>query len=170
MFDDGGSHADQTPPGRHRAPGPRWAPRLATALPFAVGFRMGTIQPEGSFPWWGARYAVGLSVLTGALALLTVMGLVGSWGETFPRWVPLLAGRRVPPLAAIVPAILGGLALVALWDTMPLAWFGLFGFHDVAFTNGWWKLLANVCITPVMLWGPIVLALTYAYHRRRRPA
>ncbi|KAB7847261.1 hypothetical protein [Streptomyces mobaraensis] len=170
------------PLGDTEHPAPRWALRLAKALPFvllphcvwrlpfAVDFRMGTIQPATSFPWWGAAYVVGLSVLTEALALLTVRGLVGSWGETFPRWVPFLAGRRVPPLAATLPATLGGLALVALWDTMPLAWFGLFGYHDVAFTNGWWKLLADVCITPVMLWGPIVLALTYAYHRRRRPA
>ncbi|GGX32994.1 hypothetical protein GCM10010341_62890 [Streptomyces noursei] len=112
---------------------------------------------------------MGLSVLTEALALLTV-GLVSGWGEVFPRWVPFLGGRRVPPLAAVIPATLGGLVLVALWDPMPLAWFGLLGFHEVGFTNGWWKLLAHVCISPVMVWGPIVLALTYAYYERRRPA
>ncbi|MFD5725057.1 hypothetical protein OHS17_01900 [Streptomyces sp. NBC_00523] len=61
-------------------------------------------------------------------------------------------------------------ALIALWDTMPLAWFGLFGFHEVGFSNGWWMAPARVCISPVMLWGPIVLALTYAYYRRRRAA
>ncbi|MFG2533556.1 DUF3224 domain-containing protein [Streptomyces sp. NPDC048516] len=28
----------------------------------------------------------------------------------------------------------------------------------------------DVCIGPVMLWGPTVLALTYAYYKRRQPA
>ncbi|WP_407284992.1 hypothetical protein [Streptomyces sp. BP-8] len=138
-------------------------------LPFGVNFQMGTVDPAAPpFPWWGPAYIVGLSVLTEALALLT-MGLVSSWGEVFPRWVPFLGGRRVPPLAAVIPATLGGLGLVALWDPMPRAWFGLLGFHEAAFTNGWWKLLARVCVSPVMLWGPIVLALTYAYYKRRRP-
>ncbi|ARF52820.1 hypothetical protein [Streptomyces gilvosporeus] len=163
-------------------PVPLWALRLAKALPFvllphclwrlpfAVDFQMGTIDPTAPpRPWWTPAYVVGLSVLTEALALLTMV-LVSGWGEVFPSWVPFLGGRRVPPLAAVIPATLGGLALVALWDPMPLAWFGLLGFHEVAFTNGWWKLLAHTCISPVMLWGPIVLALAYAYYKRRRPA
>ncbi|GAA1990848.1 hypothetical protein [Kitasatospora viridis] len=75
--------------------------------------------------------------------------------------------RRVPPLAAIVPATLGGLGLLALWDPMPLAWFGVAGFHEAPFSSGGWRLLAHLCIGPVMLWGPIELALTYAYFRRR---
>jgi hypothetical protein len=49
--------------------------------------------------------AVGLAL--GALstggALLT-HGLVAPWGERFPRWMPRYAGRRVPPMLAVVPA------------------------------------------------------------------
>lgn len=60
------------------------------------------------------------------------------------------------------------MGLVLLWDTMPFAWFDLWGFHEVAFRNGWWQLLAHLCIGPVMLWGPFVLALTWAYRQRRR--
>ncbi|MGW4893198.1 hypothetical protein ACWEQL_13180 [Kitasatospora sp. NPDC004240] len=168
------------PLGDTERPVPRWALRLARALPFillphclwrlpfAVDFTMGSIDPDApAFTWWAAPYVVGLSVLTEALALLTA-GLVSGWGEVFPRWVPCVGGRRVPPLAAVVPATLGGLVLVALFGTMPLAWFGLFGFHEVAYGNGWWLALSRVCIGPGVLWGPIVLALTYAYHRRRR--
>lgn len=66
--------------------------------------------------------------------------------EQAPDRVPLIAGRRVAPAAAIIPAALGGLGLVALWDTMPLAWFGLPGFRGVGFSNGWWMVLARVCI------------------------
>lgn len=168
--------------GNTERPIPQWALRLAKALPFVVlphclwrlpfafGFSMGVDDPSAPpMPWWGAAYVFGLSVLTEALALLCT-GLVSGWGERVPNWVPLIGGRRVPPPAAIIPAALGGVGLVALWDTMPLGWFGLLGFHEVAFTNGWWLLLARVCISPVMLWGPIVLALTYAYYRRRRAA
>jgi hypothetical protein len=163
-------------------PVPRWALRLAKALPFvllphclwrlpfAVDFTMGSIDPHApAFTWWATPYVVGLSALTELLALLST-GLVSGWGEVFPRWVPLLRGRRVPPLAAVIPGTLGGLTLVALFDPMPLAWAHLLGFQEVAYSNGWWQALARMCTSPSMLWGPIVLALTYAYYRRRQPA
>jgi hypothetical protein len=42
--------------------------------------------------WWAgtglATVAVGGAVLT--------LGLVQRWGEVFPRWLPVLAGQRVP--------------------------------------------------------------------------
>lgn len=172
--------------GATERPVPAWALRLAKALPFVVlphclwrlpfafGFTMGMVDPgAGAQPWWASAYVVGLSVVTEALTVLCT-GLVAGWGERVPGWVPVIGGLAVRPMAAVVPGLLGGLALVALWDTMPLAWFGLFGFHEVGFSSGWWMALARVCISPVMLWGPIVLALTYAYYRRRvaasRPA
>src|SRR5438067_2099990 len=49
-----------------------------------------------------------------SVAILATLGLVGSaltfglirpWGEVFPRWIPLLRGRRVPILLAFVPAV-----------------------------------------------------------------
>ncbi|MFF1379437.1 hypothetical protein [Streptomyces sp. NPDC058308] len=142
-------------------------PHAPLASPWLLLELVNTVPREHRVSW-GPLYVFGLSVLTEALALLCT-GLVSRWGEKVPDWVPLIGGRRVAPPAAIVPAALGGLGLVALWDTMPLGWFGLLGFHEVAFTNGWWLLLARVCISPVMLWGPIVLALTYAYYRRSLP-
>ncbi|MFI6845076.1 hypothetical protein OG535_06395 [Kitasatospora sp. NBC_00085] len=143
-------------------------PHCLWRLPFAFDFEMGTVDPSAPpLPWWGAYYVFGLSLLTEALALLCT-GLVSGWGETVPAWLPLVGGRRIRPAAAIVPATLGGLGLVALWDPMPLAWFGVLGFHEVPYSNGWWRALAHVCVGPVMLWGPIVLALAYAYGRRRR--
>ncbi|PJN34477.1 hypothetical protein CG747_39725 [Streptomyces sp. CB02959] len=168
------------PLGDTERPIPAWALRLAKALPFivlphclwrlpfAVGFAMGTIDPHRPpMPWWAPGYVVGLSVLTEALCLLTT-GLVAGWGEVFPRWIPFIGGRRVPPLAAVIPAVLGGLILVALFDQYPLAWAG--AIPEVGYSNGWWMALARVCVSPAMLWGPIVLALAWAYYRRRRPA
>ncbi|GHF40183.1 hypothetical protein GCM10018790_17220 [Kitasatospora xanthocidica] len=169
-----------TPVGDTERPVPRWALRLAKALPFvllphclwrlpfAVDYRMGLIDPLApAYDWWATPYVIGLSVLTEALALLT-MGLVSGWGEVFPSWVPGLRGRRVPPLAAVIPAVLGGLTLVALFDPMPLAWLGVLGFEELPYTTVWWQLLARTCTAPAMLWGPIVLALALAYYRRRR--
>ncbi|MCF3179966.1 hypothetical protein IPZ70_08420 [Streptomyces polychromogenes] len=166
------------PLGDTERPVPDWALRLAKALPFlvlphclwrlpfAVDFRMGMLDPAAPHaPWWIPFYVVGLSVLTEALALLTT-GLVSGWGEVVPHRVPFLGGRRVAPLAAVIPAALGGLALVAMFDLYPLAWMGIL--PEVGFSNVWWMVLARVCITPAMLWGPIVLALALAYYRRRR--
>ncbi|MEV4399438.1 hypothetical protein [Nonomuraea sp. NPDC049607] len=51
---------------------------------------------------------------------------------------------------------------------MMLSWVGVS--DSIAYENGWWRALAMVSITPTALWGPIVLALAYSYHLRRRPA
>ena len=46
------------------------------------------------------------------LAGLLVLGLVQRWGQFFPGWVPLLAGRPVPRLLAVIPAGLVAISLV----------------------------------------------------------
>ncbi|MFF2025625.1 hypothetical protein ACFVW2_27975 [Streptomyces sp. NPDC058171] len=176
-----GSHPTTTAHGT-RCPVPPWASALAHAipllllpqclwrLPFAFGFEMG-MDGEGSMPssWWvSVPYVFGLSLITEALALLS-FALVRGWGEVAPSWLPFVGGKRIPPLAVIVPAALGGLATTAFWGYGLLGWFG---FGEVAgFTSGGWQVLARLCIAPGMLWGPLLLALTYAYAARRcRPA
>ncbi|GAA0271258.1 hypothetical protein GCM10010302_06030 [Streptomyces polychromogenes] len=73
-----------------------------------LDFRTGTVDPAApAARWWVPFYVVGLSVLTEAPALLTT-GLVSEWGEVVPRWVPLIGGRRVAPLVAVIPAFLWG--------------------------------------------------------------
>jgi hypothetical protein len=47
-------------------------------------------------------YVIVLSVISELLAF-TAVGLVSAWGEVFPGWIPVLGGRRVPALAAVVP-------------------------------------------------------------------
>ncbi|MGW1179349.1 hypothetical protein ACWD4P_37175 [Kitasatospora sp. NPDC002543] len=166
------------PVGDTERPVPRWALRLAKALPFIVlphclwrlpfafDFRMGTVDPAaGPYVWWATPYVIGLSVITEALTILT-LGLVSGWGEVYPRWVPVLRGRRVPPLVALVPAVLGGLVLVALFGGMPLAWLGVFA--EVGYSNGWWMALGRICTSTAVLWGPVTLVLAFAYYRRRR--
>ena len=59
-------------------------------------------------------YMIVLSVVSELLAF-TAVGLVSTWGEVVPRWIPALHGHRVPTLAAVVPAALGAAALTLLW-------------------------------------------------------
>ncbi|MGW6982239.1 hypothetical protein ACWGE1_22845 [Streptomyces sp. NPDC054932] len=164
-------------------PVPRWAlitaravplvllPHCLWRLPFAFDFDMGLIDPNApAWVWWAVPYVFGLSVLSEALAFLS-LGLVRGWGEVVPARLPVIGGKRIPPIAAIVPAALGGLVLTALWGSMLLAWLDVAGVHALGYSSGWWEALATVCIAPSMLWGPMVLALTYGYYVRRcRPA
>ncbi|MCC9306818.1 hypothetical protein LN042_06820 [Kitasatospora sp. RB6PN24] len=95
---------------------------------------------------------------------------MAGWGEPFPRWSPFVGSRRVPPPAAVIPVLLGGPALVAMFDLMPLAWAGIL--PEAGSSSGWWMALARLRSGPAMPWGPIVpaLARALAYYRRRRPA
>ncbi|MGW7522319.1 hypothetical protein [Streptomyces sp. NPDC054783] len=120
-------------------------------------------------------YILGLSGLSEALAF-TAFGLIARWGEVFPRWVPYLRGRRVPVSAAVVPAGLGATALTVLWTALTF----MTEVMDRTITGerlpadfptrvgGRQALSLYVCYTPLLLWGPLLGALTVAYARRRK--
>jgi hypothetical protein len=160
-------------------PAPRWAVRLAHVIPLltlpsglwrlglAAGSSMGVldaagrpVHAQGGEVW----YVIGLSLFSEAVAL-TAFGLVKPWGEVVPRWIPLIGGRRVAPIAAVVPATLGSFALIAIWT---------YGFRDVfsgqflPFASDAAAALMISCYAPLNLWGPALLVLTWAYWRRRR--
>jgi hypothetical protein len=157
---------------------PRWANRIAHLIPFltlpsglwrlglAAGSSMGMLDDSGQPAYangWVAWYIVGLTLFSEAVAL-TAFGLVKPWGEVVPRWIPLIGGRRVAPYAAIIPATIGGLALIAIWT---------YGFRDVfskdfmSFSNDGAAALMISCYAPLYLWGPLLLVLTWAFYRRR---
>lgn len=161
----------------------RWAMRLAYALPllllpsclwrlpFALHFEMGQVQDLGMPPYWvSIPYVLGLSVLSETIAVLTI-GLVRGWGEVAPTWIPVIGGRRIRPLAAVVPAVLGGLILTLLFADVPIGdgrRLIPYGIVDtVGYTNDAWQALATVCIAPLTAWGPVTIALGIAYYRRR---
>jgi hypothetical protein len=165
-------------------PVPRWAMRLAYALPllllpsclwrlpFALHFAMGQVHQGGNPPYWvSIPYVLTLSGLTEVTALLAI-GLVRGWGEVAPSWIPVIGGRPVRPLAAFVPAVVGGLILTVLFTDIPigggrvLTAYGVI--ERVDYTNGAWELLGRVCVAPLSLWGPAIIALAIAYYRRRR--
>ncbi len=122
-------------------------------------------------------YVVLLSVVSELLAFAAI-GLVARWGEVFPRRLPYLGGRRVPTPAAVVPAALGAAAVTFVFtaltvvseirgttirgDALPSDFPGLAG--------GWEGVWFHLCYTPLLLWGPLLAALTVGYYRRRRRA
>ncbi|MBO0651624.1 hypothetical protein J1792_02025 [Streptomyces triculaminicus] len=168
---------------RTERPVTRWAERTAHLipllglpvclwrLPIAFGYMMGIgLEPPSEPLWFTIPYVFGLSLLSEAFALLC-FGLVRPWGEVVPRWIPRIGGRRVPPFAVIVPATLAGLGLTALLADWVLCTFGLAGFSNPDFDNAGWASLANTVSGLFVLWGPLVLAQTYGYYRRRcRPS
>ncbi|MEV8363956.1 hypothetical protein [Streptomyces niveus] len=120
-------------------------------------------------------YIVALSVVSELLAL-TAMGLIARWGEVFPRWVPILRGRRVPIKAAVVPAAVGATILTLFFTVLNVvsAIRGTkIGGDDLpdsapSQVGGWETTSFYVCYLPLTLWGPLLAALTVAYWKRRR--
>jgi len=137
--------------------------RLALAAGFDLGYHPEWIEANASS--FGDRaYLVALSLLTEGLALLT-LGLIRPWGERLPAWVPILAGRRVPPLAAVIPASIGSVGLILLWSLNPLMYTDLF--YDPLEPQGGWQILMATVYLPLVLWGPLLAVVTHAYYRRR---
>lgn len=138
--------------------------RIAMAVGIPVGVSEEVLSERYGFPGRGTVYVFGLSFMLIGLASLT-LGLVQRWGEVVPRWMPLIGGRRVPPMAAVVPASAGAGLLTLLWVNV-MANFGLvaeeFGLEGAA------QAVVVACYAPLLLWGPLLAAVTVSYYRRRR--
>lgn len=163
---------------------PRWAVWAAHAVPLAlvpssvwriaqgfgvdVGFT-GQLAEDFAAPGWITPYVIVLSLVTEGLALLT-LGLVRPWGERLPRWLPLVGGRRVPIPAAVVPAMLGATAVTAVTVIGAVFWNGPENNGSPEAPQGLAGLVMTACYAPLLLWGPLLAAVTVSYHRRRRSA
>jgi hypothetical protein len=84
-------------------------------------------------------------------------GLVSRWGEVYPRWVFGLAGRRVPPTLAVVPATVIAVVLVPA---------GFMNLRSPVTADIWAVTAPGILWT---VWGAALGAATLAYHLRRRP-
>jgi hypothetical protein len=162
------------------APPPRWARRAAAVVflstvpsaiwrtSMALGVPVGADGPYvrehyGSLGWCTA-YVVGLSVLLMGLAALT-FGLVRPWGEIAPRWMPVIGGRPVRRLAAVIPAGAGAVALTLLWCAV---FSGIDEIFDVYGLDGAERVVVLLCYAPMLLWGPLLGAVTVSYAKRAR--
>ncbi|MEU6667925.1 hypothetical protein [Streptomyces sp. NPDC046727] len=163
-------------PATSLAPPPRWAlwaAHLATlvVLPsglwrivLVIGIPAGYTETGfESFETFGAKvWMLTLSVLSELVAFLTI-GLVRPWGEVVPRWIPLIGGRRVRPMAAVVPAALGAAALTLIWANVP--WWWTYPHENMTPTG---NLIVGILYQPLFLWGPLTAAVTVSYYRRCR--
>ena len=124
------------PPATTTAPVPRWVRwtahlvawtpvpsgvwRIALGFGVPVGFS-GELAELYRAPGWITPYVIVLSLAAEGVALLT-LGLVKPCGEVVPRWVPVLGGRGIPTLAAVIPAGLGALAITWITVSSALLW------------------------------------------------
>lgn len=161
-------------------PVPAWAERLAHTIPFLVlpsglwrlacafGFSMGMLDDAGhstALRGWPAVYVAAISLLAEGIGL-TAFGLVRPWGEVTATWLPRIGGRPLRTRTVVVAATAGSVALMLIWTV---------GFWDVWSANYvdqlaspfWYAVFAG-CYAPLNLWGPALLALTWAYRRRRQ--
>lgn len=159
-------------------PAPRWARAVAHAVPLttlpsglwrigiAAGFSLGMLDNGEPLhvSGWESAYLVFLSLAIEGIALLA-FGLVRPWGEYAPRWLPVIGGRRVPPRAVVVSASAGAAAVtaIALMFFLPRDNITQLEATDTGLA------VAVACYLPLLLWGPMLGALTLAYHRRRCP-
>lgn len=123
-------------------------------------------------------YVLLLSLVSELLAA-TAFGLIASWGERFPHRLPFLGGRPVPALPVVLLAAAGAGVLTLLWTwTAVTAGLGRridgsrAGADRILQFGNWHGWVAAVAYAPLLLWGPLLAALTWAYWRRRtrRPA
>jgi hypothetical protein len=171
------SSIDSPGAGRARCPA-RWAVAAAHLAPvvtlpsglwrlgLASGSSMGVVLDGAPVGVRGSElaYVIGLSVVAESTALLTI-GLVRPWGERAPAWMPRIGGRRVPPGPVAAVALLGSLALMYIWVGAALAYAGS-ELRD-GFVGSGWEALFIASYAPLLLWGPLVAAVTFDYWRRR---
>lgn len=138
-----------------------------------------TLPPDasGDLPSWLPLeiYVILLSLASEILAFSAV-GLVAAWGERFPRWIPILRGRAVPTWFAVTPAAAGATVLtllctwVAVTASLGVNVQGEEPTVDLLTFDTWEGTLTILMYAPMLLWGPLLGALTIAYGRRRRGA
>ncbi|WP_179266391.1 hypothetical protein [Asanoa hainanensis] len=117
-----------------------------------------------------------LSTVTGVaitlvppLAGLLVLGLTRRWGQQFPRWTPVLRGRPVPRLLAVIPAGVVALALVAYGVLSVVVLVGqvLSGDTPWSQVRDGWAVTATLLV--FLGWGVAVGVTTIGYTLATRP-
>jgi hypothetical protein len=145
--------------------------RIAWALGFPLGMSEEYLrQVQESGTWISGLFLATFGLVGAALML----GLVQRWGEVFPRWMPGLAGRRVPMALAVVPAaiisvllIVGGIGIWSGLGQMAAA-LASSGAEGTALIGGIIFQVGPTLLFPV--WGVALAVATLGYYYRRRGA
>ncbi|WKX72709.1 hypothetical protein [Streptomyces sp. XD-27] len=80
----------------------------------------------------------------------------------------MIGGRAVRPMAAVIPAAVGAGILTLLWWSQVVVILFVPHEHDAPY--GGYRAFALACYAPLLLWGPLLAAVTVSYHRRHRTA
>jgi hypothetical protein len=128
--------------------------RIAWYLGWPVGITDEFHQMMADTPGM-LEMGLGLAVMGLGGGVLT-HGLVHRWGEVYPRWIWFKAGRRVPPLLAIIPASIVAVVLIPA---------GLMNTQAPLGGDMW---AANAPGILWILWGTALGVATYGYYLRRR--
>lgn len=132
-------------------------------LPYAV-MRASWLTPWPLFaPARGelddATLTTGLMLGAGAVAAsLLTLGLILPWGRRFPRWMPRIGGRPVPPRLAVIPGLAA--ATVISISAVPIFLLSLGGTLLDA--------LIFDLVLPMWFWGPMLALAVWAYAAWRR--
>lgn len=137
--------------------------RIAVGLGAPLGWTEERLRLE-RIPGYGTFYVSWLS-LTSVLAASLTLGLIYRWGQRVPARVPYLGGRLLPLWLAAGSAVVGAVIVAGLVWLSIAHWSQVSGFADRP-TSGW-ALFMAACYAPAVLWAPLLLAVTWAYVRRR---
>lgn len=144
---------------RHRVPLTLVA--AACPLPYAL-IRLSWLTPWPLMAPDGLELSTrlwGLALSSGSwLAVVLTLGLILPWGERFPRWMPVVAGREVPIAVAVVPG--GAVAALFTFAAVPM----LVGAEMMTTAD---RLLFAVTF-PCWLWGPALALAVRGYIGHRR--
>lgn len=135
----------------------------ATRWAWALGFSLG-IDPEfyREGQETGLWIAGAMLATLGAIGAVLTLGLIQRWGEVFPRWMIGLRGKRVPPMLAVVPAVLVSVLIMSAAGM----YVRLVAIDGV--TASTWPLTLPEVFW--VFWGAALFVAALAYHRRRRGA
>lgn len=137
-----------------------------------LGVPVGVMEREeflSAFPHSSLLIGLGYVLLIGAVAEAAsylTLGLVRPWGEVVPRWIPFLGGRPVDRRLAVLAASLGAFAVTVLWWVLFLGGLLTSPSPDPGVSAG--EVLFVAAYAPLLLWGPLLAAVTWSYHRRHR--
>ena len=143
--------------------------RYAWALGFPLGMSEEYLRRGQETGMWTS----GLFLATfGMVGAALTLGLVQRWGEVFPRWMPGLAGRRVPIGLAVVPASLVSVLLIVggigIWSALAKMVSAL----EAGGAEGMGIIRAIIFqVGPTLLfpvWGVALAVATLGYYYRRR--
>lgn len=133
-------------------------------------------ERNGASGIWLALESWGLdgTALLAALGVFLLWGLVRPWGQVFPRWIPLLHGRRVPRWLPLAPALIGA-ATLAPYGMVGIGYSALATAGVVTMRCGDFHttddalLVSWIGMAAFAVYGAALTAAAHSYWHRTRP-